>query len=90
MTAPADAPRLMLLTRGPGGDCHLCDEARDVVARVAAELRVGWHEVDVTADEDLDWRYAAALPVLLLDGVEFARWRVGERQLRAALVGSGH
>ncbi len=32
--------------------CHLCDEARAVVARVCGDVGVPWVEVDVDADLD--------------------------------------
>ena len=36
---------ITLLSR-PG--CHLCDDAREVIARVAADLGVPWEERDIT------------------------------------------
>ncbi|HXC81035.1 MAG TPA: glutaredoxin family protein, partial [Trebonia sp.] len=33
------APRVTLLSR-PG--CHLCDDAREIISRVAADLGVAW------------------------------------------------
>ena len=47
--------RITLLSR-PG--CHLCDDARAIIAQVAADLGVGWTERDITAsreDESLYW-----------------------------------
>lgn len=43
MSAPA-APRVVLYGRA---GCHLCDEARVVVARVCGDVGVAWAEVDV-------------------------------------------
>jgi glutaredoxin len=31
--------------------CHLCDDAREVIARVAADLGVRWEELDITKSE---------------------------------------
>lgn len=45
MNAPA-APRVVLYGRA---GCHLCDEARAVVARVCTDVGVAWVEVDVDA-----------------------------------------
>jgi glutaredoxin len=42
-------PRITLLSR-PG--CHLCDDARDVIRRVADDLGVAWQERDITQSED--------------------------------------
>ncbi|MDQ6649220.1 MAG: glutaredoxin family protein [Actinomycetota bacterium] len=80
--APPDH-RLTLLTRP---DCELCDEARRVLARVAAELGVPWDERDITASLADQVEYADRVPVILLDGVEHGYWRVEEARLRAALA----
>jgi len=75
--------RVTLLTR-PG--CHLCEDARAVVARVAADLAVGWEERDITASPDDLARYSDMVPVTLVDGVQHDFWRVSEERLRAALL----
>jgi hypothetical protein len=80
----SDAVRVRLLTR-PG--CHLCDDARPVVARVCADLGVGWEEVDVTADEALLAQFWEQIPVTMVDGRQHDFWRVDETRLRAALAG---
>jgi hypothetical protein len=67
-------------------DCHLCDEARLVVARVCADLGVGWQELDVDADPDLLAQYHEEVPVTLVDGRQHDFWRVDEQRLRAALA----
>jgi len=73
---------ITLLTR-PG--CHLCDDARAVIASVAAELGVPWQERDITGS-DSDLRdYGEMIPVTLIDGVQHDFWRVSEQRLRAAL-----
>ena len=77
------APRVELLTR-PG--CHLCDDARPVVERVAAAAGVAWVERDITADPADQQRWGELIPVVLVDGREHARWRVDEARLRAALA----
>lgn len=79
------APRVVLLGR-PG--CHLCDEARAVVARVAGELGVGWQEQSVDDDPELLRRYAEQIPVTFVDGRRHDFWRVDEGRLRAALKGA--
>ncbi|HEU5429220.1 MAG TPA: glutaredoxin family protein [Actinocrinis sp.] len=75
-------PRITLIGK-PG--CHLCDDARTVVARVADELGVGWTELDITRDEVLAEQYWEQIPVTLVDGRRHDFWRVDEARLRAAL-----
>lgn len=81
---------LTLLTR-PG--CHLCDDARDVVTRVVAELEAAASGIAVTVeersildDETLLERYSEEIPVLLIDGRVHNIWRIDPERLRAALL----
>jgi hypothetical protein len=76
-------PRVTLLTR-PG--CHLCADARAIVARVTADLDVAWEERDISASADDLARYSDMIPVTLVDGVQHDFWRVSEERLRAALL----
>lgn len=71
-------PRLALVTR-PG--CHLCEAAREAMARVAAASGETWAELDVTSDLELERDYGDRLPVVLLDGSEHGYWRVEEERL---------
>jgi glutaredoxin len=76
---------LVTLLSKPG--CHLCDEAREVIARVTAELGVAWEERDITLSEEDTRLYWEQIPVTFVDGVQHDFWRVDERRLRAALGG---
>lgn len=75
--------RVTLISK-PG--CHLCDDARTVIAEVCAELGVGWEEIDITTDEELNRRYWEQIPVTLVDGKQHDYWRVSASRLRAALA----
>jgi glutaredoxin len=75
--------RITLLSRH---DCHLCDEARSVIARVAADLGVDWEERDVDSSAEDLTRYSDMVPVTFIDGVQHDFWRVSEDRLRAALA----
>jgi glutaredoxin len=66
--------------------CHLCDDARAVVERVATDLGVAWEERDITASPEDLARYGEMIPVTLIDGVQHDFWRVDEARLRKALV----
>jgi glutaredoxin len=65
--------------------CHLCDEARSVISKVAAELGVTWEERDITRSEADLREYWDKIPVTLVDGVQHDFWRVSEDRLRRAL-----
>jgi Glutaredoxin-like domain (DUF836) len=77
-------PRITLIGK-PG--CHLCDDARAIVARVAAETGAGWRELSILDEPDLADLYWEQIPVVLLDGEQHDFWRVDEERLRAALAG---
>jgi len=65
--------------------CHLCDDARIVVARVCAELGETFEEVSIDDDAELAARFAEEIPVTFVDGRRHDFWRVDEARLRAAL-----
>jgi glutaredoxin len=75
--------RITLLSK-PG--CHLCDDAREIIARVAGELGVPWEEVDIDSAKELTEKYWEMIPVTLIDGVQHDFWRVSEDRLRTALT----
>ena len=80
------AARVTLYSR-PG--CHLCDDAREVVERICAELGTSYDEVDITGSPELLDAYTDQVPVTLVDGRRHDFWRVDEERLRAALQGTG-
>lgn len=66
--------------------CHLCDDARVIVAQVCAELGVGWSEIDITQDENLFKEYGEQIPVTFVDGRQHDFWRVDPVRLKKALT----
>jgi hypothetical protein len=96
--AAAEAPSLASSSGGPDSSrnparvwllgragCHLCDVARAAVVPVAAEAGAEVVEIDVDLDEELRRRYGDLVPVVLVDGVEVARYHVDTARLRVAL-----
>lgn len=83
---PSVGHRVTLLSK-PG--CHLCANARAVIAAVCAETGVEWTEIDITADPALYERYWEQIPVTLIDGQQHDYWQVDASRLRAALRRTG-
>ena len=75
--------RITLYTR-PG--CHLCDDAREVVERVCADLGETYDEVSIDDDPELTRRFSEEIPVTFVDGRQHDFWRVSEDRLRTALA----
>ncbi|MFG2087881.1 MULTISPECIES: glutaredoxin family protein [unclassified Spirillospora] len=84
MTASEKASITITLLGKPG--CHLCDDARAVIERVARDLGVPWEERDITRSEELTEQYWEQIPVTLVNGVQHDFWRVDEARLRAAIA----
>ncbi|SEO65780.1 glutaredoxin family protein [Trujillonella endophytica] len=78
----ADEGRLRLLTRV---GCHLCEEAADRLAPIAAEAGLTVIPVDVDADPGLQAEYGDRVPVVLLDGREHSYFTVDAPRLRRDL-----
>lgn len=75
-------PRVRVLSRV---GCHLCEEALAVVAQVCADRGEAYDVGDVDADPALLARYGDQVPVVFVDGGEFAVWRVDPDRLDQAL-----
>ena len=79
----------LVLIGKPG--CHLCDDARDVIRAVIADLpesgpAVAVEERDILQDAELHEKYVEEIPVVLLDGRVHTYWRVDPVRLRSALL----
>ena len=55
-----------MLYRGAG--CHLCEDARTELARLADELAFELEEVEIDGDPALEVRYREWLPVVEING----------------------
>ena len=73
---------VMLYTRP---ECHLCDEARQVLLALPEAGRFELVEVDIDTDDDLHARYLERIPVVEIDGVLVAELHVDSDAIRAAL-----
>jgi len=67
-------------------DCHLCEQAQVVVARVCADLGVAWELVSISDQPNLADLYAEFIPVVLIDGKVHDQFGVNETRLRTALA----
>ena len=75
-------PHLTLYSR-PG--CHLCDDMKAVVDRVAARVPLSLDVVNIDDDATLTTRYGLEIPVLLVDGRKVAKYRIEEAVLERTL-----
>ncbi|MBI5878505.1 MAG: glutaredoxin family protein [Chloroflexi bacterium] len=66
-------------------DCHLCHEAKAMLARLQREVPFMLDEVDILSDEALHRRYAFTIPVIVIDGQLEIEAPIRESEVRAAL-----
>lgn len=80
------ATRLTLIGKP---DCHLCDDARVVIASVVENLGAGasveFNELSILDDPELNSRYWDEIPVLMINDRVHAIWRVDAERLAAAI-----
>jgi len=70
-------------------DCGLCEQAKAVLARVAADTPLEVETVDLASDRGRALAEEAGMafpPGVLLDGEAFSHGRLSERKLRRALA----
>jgi hypothetical protein len=73
--------------------CHLCDDARDEITRVVADVAgepgapaVTLVERSILDDPELYERHVEEIPVVLVDGRMHTYWRVEPARLRSAIL----
>ena len=79
---PRLSPRVVVFGRG---GCHLCTDAEAIVAAVCDEVGETWAKIAIDEDPALRTAYAELIPVVTVDGVEVARYRIDARVLATAL-----
>ena len=70
-------------------NCHLCDEAKVLVRRVASEFKMNIEEINIEQDPETYRKYRFDIPVVFLDETEVFRHRTTEEALRKAVLKSG-
>jgi hypothetical protein len=66
MGSKRNTRRKVLLYSRPG--CHLCDDAAELLARLALRIPIAIVEVNILGDIDLYERYKHSIPVVTLAG----------------------
>lgn len=66
-------------------DCHLCSDARVVVARVCSDLGLAFEELSILDDPGLYDEFWEKIPVVQVNGRTVDFWTVDEERLRRIL-----
>jgi glutaredoxin len=67
-------------------DCHLCDEAKLVLDKVATEFHAIVEVINIEQDQDAFDKYRYDIPVIFLNDVKLFKHTVDEEKLRNALL----
>jgi len=66
-------------------DCHLCEEALEVLRGLQGELEFALEELDIEGDAALLRAYFERIPVVSIDGEELCEFFVDEQRVRERL-----
>ncbi len=66
--------------------CHLCDDMKDLVRKVARTIPLTLEDIDIYGDDELEERYGLEIPVLLVNGERIAAVRIKEDALIRVLT----
>ncbi|MCH7498998.1 MAG: glutaredoxin family protein [Nitrospina sp.] len=66
-------------------DCSLCDDAKEIIEQVIAELPAELKMTDIESDLELFERYKEKIPVVLINGKESFLYKVHPITLRKKL-----
>ena len=66
-------------------ECHLCDDAKEIVSRVGALYPLEVETVDIEKDPEAYELYRDEIPVGFLEGRKLFKYRIDETTLRRAL-----
>ncbi len=66
-------------------DCSLCDDAKEIIEQVIAELPAELKMTDIESDPELFERYKEKIPVVLINGKESFLYKVHPVTLRKKL-----
>jgi hypothetical protein len=66
-------------------ECHLCQDAQAVLARVCGDLGLPWEELSILDNPALYDEFWEKIPVVQVDGRTVDFWTIDEKRLRRVL-----
>jgi glutaredoxin len=82
MRSPSEVASITVYSKP---DCHLCEDAMEVLRRLQSELSFELRERDITTDQALHRAYFERIPVIEIDGEELCEYFVEEAAVRERL-----
>jgi glutaredoxin len=66
--------------------CHLCDEAKQIIAAAGHVDEYTLDEINIESDPELVNRYQHDIPVITIDGIETFKHRLTVEQFQSAIA----
>jgi hypothetical protein len=67
-------------------ECHLCEDAEAILARVTPDLGVGYRKVDIESSPELFERFRYRIPVIEVPGGQTLDWPTTPGRVRQAIL----
>lgn len=77
------SPQVIFYTKA---GCHLCEEARDMLDDIAAEIVYNLTEIDIRSDPAIFEEYRYRIPVIIIDNETVVEGRIEYRDLAKAFA----
>jgi len=59
---------------------------KDILYNIQDEINFDLNEIDIESDRELFVKYKDKIPVLIIDGKMFAKYRIDEKKLRKKIA----
>jgi glutaredoxin len=69
-------------------ECHLCEDAEAILARVTSDLGVTYRKVDIEGSPELFERFRYRIPVIDVPGGQTLDWPTTPERVRRAILAS--
>lgn len=66
-------------------ECHLCEEAKNILVRFAARYPLEIEEIDIDKDANASEKYRHEIPVIFLENRKLFKYKIDEEKLRKAI-----
>jgi glutaredoxin len=69
--------------------CHLCDEVKEKLQRLASRAQFQWREIDIDSDPELQRLYNDEVPVVFVNGRKAFKYTLDEQEFLKKLEARG-
>lgn len=76
-------PKVVFYTKA---GCHLCDDARDLLEDLAADIPFDLTEIDIRTDLNVFETYRYRIPVIIINGQAIVEGRIDQTDLLRAFT----